>query len=354
MKQLSCDFQLDALLITDPYNIRYLSGFRGGEGALYISKNQNVLITDSRYTEQAEKESEFAVIEENSAHNRVQILKECIWKEKSGFNQGFSMGYEDNYMICSEFEQLREKLPVTKWAPLKHHINDFRRIKTEEEIALLAKAESIGDYAFSQILKVLKPGMTEIEVAATLEYHMKMAGAENLSFSTIVASGIHSSMPHAIPDEKKLEYGDFLTMDFGCKYKGYCSDMTRTVVIGKASEKQREIYQVVLNAQLSALDALCAGKTGKEIDRVARTIIERAGYGNYFGHGLGHSVGLYIHENPRLSPTDDTVLEEGMIETVEPGIYIPGFGGVRIEDMAVVTKNGCKNLASSPKELIEL
>lgn len=354
MKQLSCDFQLDALLITDPYNIRYLSGFRGGEGALYISKNQNVLITDSRYTEQAEKESEFEVIEENNKHNRMQILTECIQKEKNGLNQSFSMGYEDDYMVCSELAKLREKLPVTKWAPLKHHINDLRRIKTKEEIDFLAKAESIGDYAFSQIIKVLKPGMTELEVAATLEYHMKMAGAEDLSFSTIVASGIHSSMPHAIPDEKKLEYGDFLTMDFGCKYKGYCSDMTRTVVIGKASEKQREVYQVVLNAQLAALDSLCAGKTGKEIDAVARTIIEKEGYGKYFGHGLGHSVGLYIHENPRLSPSDNTVLEEGMIETVEPGIYIPGFGGVRIEDMVVVTKNGCRNLASSPKELIEL
>ncbi len=354
MKRITCDFQLDAMLITDPYNIRYLSGFRGGEGALYISKTQNVLITDSRYTEQAEKESDFEVIEEGGSHSRTQILTECIQKEKRPLNQGFSMGYEDQYMICADFEKIKEKVPASKWVPLKNHINDLRRIKTEEEIEYLAKAESIGDYAFTQILKVLKPGMTELEVAATLEYHMKMAGAEDLSFSTIVASGIHSSMPHAIPNEKKLEYGDFVTMDFGCKYKGYCSDMTRTVVIGKASEKQKEIYQIVLNAQLAGLNALCAGKTGKEIDHVSRAVIERAGYGKYFGHGLGHSVGLYIHENPRLSPSDDTVLEAGMIETVEPGIYIPGFGGVRIEDMVLVTESGCRNLASSPKELIEL
>lgn len=161
-------------------------------------------------------------------------------------------------------------------------------------------------------------------------------------------------MPHAIPGEKRLEEGDFITMDFGCKYKGYCSDMTRTVVLGKASEKQKEIYQVVLKAQLAALDALKAGVTGKSVDQVARDIITEAGYGECFGHGLGHSVGLFIHENPRLAPTDDTVLQAGMIETVEPGIYVPGFGGVRIEDMVVVTEDGYRNLASSPKELIEI
>lgn len=354
MKKLSCDFQLDALLITDPYNMRYLSGFRGGEGALYISKTRNVLITDSRYTEQAARESEFEVIEENRDHNRRQILTECIRKEKHKNASAFSMGYEDNYMKCADFAQLAEALPVTNWEPLKGHIDEFRRIKTPEEIELLAKAEAIGDYAFSRVLEVLKPGMTELEVAAVLEYHMKMAGAEDLSFSTIAASGIHSSMPHAIPDEKKLAQGDFLTMDFGCKYKGYCSDMTRTVVIGRASRKQKDIYSIVLEAQLGALDAIRSGKTGKEIDCVARDIITKAGYGQYFGHGLGHSVGLYIHEDPRLSPTDDTVLQAGMIETVEPGIYIPGFGGVRIEDMVVVTENGCRNLTGSPKELIEL
>ena len=161
-------------------------------------------------------------------------------------------------------------------------------------------------------------------------------------------------MPHAIPGEKKLEEGDFVTFDFGCKYKGYCSDMTRTVVLGKASEKQKEIYDTVLKAQLAALEALKAGVTGKSVDKVARDIIAQAGYGECFGHGLGHSVGLFIHENPRLSPSDETVLQAGMVETVEPGIYVPGFGGVRIEDMVVVTEDGYRNLAHSPKELIEV
>jgi len=249
---------------------------------------------------------------------------------------------------------MKENLCVDTWVPLKGDVDALRQIKSEEELEYLEKAEAIGDLAFEKILTILKPGMTELEVAAELEYQMKKAGAENFSFSTIVASGLNSSMPHAIPGEKKLEEGDFVTMDFGCTYKGYCSDMTRTVVLGKASEKQKEIYNTVLKAQLAALDAIKAGVTGKSVDKVARDIITEAGYGECFGHGLGHSVGLFIHEEPRLSPAGETVLEENMIETVEPGIYVPGFGGVRIEDMVAVTKDGCKNFTHSPKELIEI
>ncbi len=344
--------KIDALLITDPYNMRHLSGFRGGEGALYISRTQQVLITDSRYTEQASKESSFTVVEENSGHKRAQILRECM--EKEGKEHGFSMGYEDESMLCAQFDRLKAELNVTYWVPMGGSVDELRRIKTEEELEYIARAEDIGDQAFAAVLKILKPGMTELQVAAELEYEMKKAGAEGTSFSTIVASGLNSSMPHAIPGNKKLEEGDFITMDFGCMVNGYCSDMTRTVVLGKASEKQKEIYQVVLKAQLAALDAIRAGVTGKSVDKVARDIIADAGYGDCFGHGLGHSVGLFIHESPRLSPNDDTVLQEGMTETVEPGIYVPGFGGVRIEDTVVVTRDGYRNLASSPKELIEI
>lgn len=343
-------FGVDALLITDPFNMRFLSKYRG-EGAVYISKTQQVIITDSRYTEAAEKESTFTVIEENREHKRSQILNECIVKEGKAI---LRLGYEDQFMRCSEFVAMNKELSNVEWIPLEGKVDVLRRIKTEEELEYLAKAEAIGDYAFSEVCKELKPGMTELQVAALIEFYMKMAGAEGLSFDTIAASGVHSSMPHAIPSEKKLEEGDFLTMDFGCKYKGYCSDMTRTVVIGKASEKQKEIYNIVLKAQLAALAAVQAGKRGKDVDKVARDIIAEAGYGANFGHGLGHSVGLFIHEEPRLSPNDDTILEEGMIETVEPGIYVPGFGGVRIEDMVVVTKEGCRNLTKSPKELIEI
>lgn len=343
---------LDAMVITDPFNMRYVSGFRGGEGVLYISGTQKVLITDSRYTEQAENESDFTVVEENREHPRTTILRECMEKEEK--TEGFRMGYEDQSLLCSQFDKMRADLDVTEWVPMKGDVDALRQIKSEEELAYLAKAEEIGDKAFEKILTILKPGMTELEVAAELEYQMKKEGAENLSFSTIVASGLNSSMPHAIPGEKKLEEGDFVTMDFGCTYKGYCSDMTRTVVLGKASEKQKEIYNTVLKAQLAALDTIKAGVTGKSVDQVARDIIAEAGYGDCFGHGLGHSVGLFIHEEPRLSPNGETVLEEGMIETVEPGIYVPGFGGVRIEDMVAVTKEGCVNFTHSPKELIEI
>lgn len=339
----------DALLITDPYNMRYISGFRGGEGILYLSRNQHVLITDSRYTEAAMNESDFTVAEENREHKRTDLLKECLERDGAQI-----LGYEDCSMLCCEFDRFREKFPVRQWKPVGQAVNQLRQIKSPEELECLRKAESIGDAAFTAILDFLRPGISELEAAARLEYEMKLHGAHGFSFDTIMASGLHSSMPHAIPDEKKLEYGDFVTMDFGCIYRGYCSDMTRTVVLGKASEKQKEIYQTVLQAQEAALAKVRAGVRGCEVDKVARELITKAGYGSYFGHGLGHSVGLFIHEEPRLSPNDQTVLQPNMIETVEPGIYVPGFGGVRIEDMVIVTEDGCENLTHSPKHLIEL
>ncbi|MCF0145041.1 MAG: aminopeptidase P family protein [Eubacterium sp.] len=337
--------EADAVLITDPFNMRYLSGFCGGEGMLYVSRKQKILITDSRYVEQAGRETEFQVVEEKTGHVRTDILRECLMEESVSV-----IGYEDRDLRCHAFSVLQEKLPQVKvWKPLDQRISRLRSVKTTEELTCLEKAESIGDAAFSEIPGILRPGMTEKEVAAELEYRMKKHGAEGVSFSTIVASGVHSSMPHAVPTDKKLETGDFVTMDFGCMYEGYCSDMTRTVVIGKASDQQNRIYDIVLEAQKACLDGLRAGITGKEADALARTVICKAGYGEYFGHGTGHGVGLYIHEEPRLSPSDLTVLEEGMVVTVEPGIYLPGFGGVRIEDMVVITKTGCRNLTKSPK-----
>ena len=231
------ELKLNALVITDPYNMRHVSGFRGGEGALYISAAQKVLITDSRYTEQAGKESDFTVIEECRGHNRQTILKECM--EKENVSGDFHMGYEDQSMLCCDFDKLRKELPVQTWTPLGSRIDDLRQIKTEEELGYLARAEEIGDKAFAEFLKIVKPGMTELEAAAELEYLMKKEGAEDLSFNTIIASGLNSSMPHAIPGYKKLEEGDFVTCDFGCKYKGYSSDMTRTFVLVKAIDKQK-------------------------------------------------------------------------------------------------------------------
>lgn len=342
--------KIDAMLISNPYNMRYISGFRGGEGTLYISLKSKVLITDSRYTEAAGQESDFMVIECNRNRKTTDILKELIQKE-----QVYNLGYEDNSMLCSTFQEYQTALPmISRWIPLKDTVCELRQIKTEEEIAYLRHAEAIGDMAFSKILNMIKPGMTERELQAELEYQMMKCGAEGTSFDTIVASGIHSSMPHAIPTDKKIEMGDFVTMDFGCRYQGYCSDMTRTIVVGKASEKQKEIYRLVWEANQVTESFLHPGMICKEVDKIARDIIAKGGYGNCFGHGLGHSVGLEIHESPACNTRDTTVLRPNMIMTIEPGIYLPGFGGVRIEDMVVITEDGYENLTHSTKELIEL
>lgn len=338
----------DAMLITDPYNMRYLSGFRGGEGILYISGKSHVLITDSRYTEEAEAESSYTVEEESRKNPRLDIISRLIREE--GVK---SVGFEDLSMRCVEFEQLTAALPDgLKMIPLGGCVNELRQIKSDEEIRLLAKAEAIGDAAFSDMLTILKAGMTEREAATELEYRMKKHGAQGFSFTTIAASGPNSSMPHAIPTDRSLAEGDFLTMDFGCTYEGYCSDMTRTVAIGSVSGRQRKIYDTVLAAQRAALEGMHAGMTGEEADALARDVITDAGYGGCFGHALGHSVGLFIHEEPRLGPGSRTVLRDGMIETVEPGIYVPGFCGVRIEDMVVIREGGIENLTRSGKELI--
>ena len=341
---------LDAVLVSDGYNMRYLSGFTGATGYLLITKNSKTLFTDSRYTVAATAQApDYTVVEVDAARDYCRFINEVLSAEGI-----VTLGFEANQVRYSTYVNLKDRLKVKELVPLGGELADLRRIKTTEEIALHRQAEHIGDIAFEEILKELKPGVTELEVAAKLEYIMKMNGADKLSFDSIIASGVNSSKPHAEPGHKKIESGDFVTMDFGCVYNGYCSDMTRTVVVGKANAKQKEIYNTVLAAQLAVLDMLKPGLKGKEYDKVARDVIYGAGYEGYFGHGLGHSVGLEIHENPRFSMIEEDIVEAGMIMTVEPGIYIPDFGGVRIEDMVVLTENGYENLTNSRKELIEL
>ena len=358
---------VDAFIITDPYNLRYYTGFRGGEGFAFISNHYSqVLITDSRYTEAAEKEcyEGFTVRQFDARTSIYDILMEYIVDDNT-----FTIGFENESISYNMYSRFTTKLNDEKYNQLKKQnefdkplefkpLNDAllipRQIKTPEEIELLREAEHIGDMAFEDILGILKPGMTELEVAAELEYSMKKHGAEGFSFDTIAASGMNSSMPHAIPSNKKLEMGDFLTMDFGCRYQGYCSDMTRTVCIGKASDEQKQIYNIVLSAQLAVLDAVKPGMMCKEVDKIARDYITNQGFGNYFGHGLGHGVGLYIHESPAFNTRDESIVRPGMIETDEPGIYLPGKFGVRIEDMILITEDGCESLAKSEKKLIEL
>jgi len=337
----------EAVLISDELNMRYLSGFRGGEGLVFVSPKRQILITDSRYTEQAANESEFEIIEEKREHTRSDILKELVREENIS-----SLAYEDLSMRCSELEGFKEALTgITSWVPLKSAANDLRRIKTPEELELLRKAFRISQEAFSDLLGIIRPGMTEKEARAELEYRMMKKGASGLAFATIIASGTNSSMPHAIPSDRAFENGDFVTFDFGCHYEGYCSDMTRTIALGEVSEEQKEVYETVLKAQKEAILMLKAGVKCSDADRTARKIISDAGYGQYFGHGLGHSLGLFIHEKPALSPSDDSILQENILVTVEPGIYLPGKFGVRIEDTVIIAKDGCEDLVYLPKEL---
>ena len=348
VKKILEEKKLDAILVSNGYNMRYLSGFSGATGYLYLSHYKKAVLTDFRYTIQAEEEAgDYQIME--VSQNYYEHIKELL-----GSDHGKKIGVEGKDLLYYDFAKWKETMPDVEWFPLEDELSNLRIIKTPEEITAIEKAEAIGDKAFTDILNMIKPGITELEIAAHLEFFMKKYGAENLSFDTIAASGIHSSMPHAVPTNKKVENGDFITMDFGCVYKGYCSDMTRTIVVGKASEEQKKVYQTVLDAQIAALNFIKAGCKGKEIDAIARKVIEDAGYKGCFGHGLGHSVGLFIHESPRLSPSEESVIQANVIETVEPGIYIKGFGGVRIEDLVVVTEDGYRNLTHSEKKLIEL
>ncbi len=349
VQELLPKLKIEALLISNGNNMRYVSGFAGATGYLYISEKRHAVITDFRYTIQAEMEAQGYEIITIGNGGYEESINDILSTDKVE-----RLGFEAEDMLYADFSKLKEKLKAKEFMPIGGDITRLRRIKTPRELEYIRKAEEIGDQAFTEILTFIKPGMSELEIAARIEYLLKVNGAEGMSFNAIVASGVNSSMPHAVPSRKKVETGDFLTMDFGCIYNGYCSDMTRTIVIGKASDEQKKVYNTVLKAQLAALDFIKAGYKGKEVDKVARDIIYGAGYEGCFGHGLGHSVGLFIHENPRLSMLEEDIIEAGMTETIEPGIYIKGFGGVRIEDLVAVTEDGCVNFASSEKKLIEL
>ncbi len=339
----------DALLVASPHNLRYFTGFCGGEGVALIGENTKFLFVDSRYTEAAKNEAkDFTVIEFAGGKRNEEIflrIKEAGSK---------TLAFEDGEMSVQEYQGLQKAMQGIAFVGMTKELAGYRMVKTEEELSLLRKAEQIGVDAFLKVLPQIKPGVAECEIAAELEYQVRKLGAEGTSFETIVVSGVKSSMPHGKPNGKKIELGDFVTLDFGCRYGGYCSDMTRTLVVGKATEEQKKIYQTVLLAQETGLSAIKAGITGKEADTAARKVIEDAGYGKYFGHSLGHGVGLLIHEQPNLSPFSETVLEAGMVVTCEPGIYLPMFGGVRIEDMVCVTQDGIENLTHLSKELLEL
>lgn len=339
---------IESALILNDYNRNYLTNFTGDESYLLVTKKDSYFITDGRYTEQARSEVFNCKILEYKG--RIEdfiagILFELNIK---------SIGIEEDTLTLKEYEKYKEAFKDIEIKRLGDTIKDLRVIKDKSELELIDKAAGIADEAFNYILPFIKEGAIEKEVALELETYMRRLGADGVSFETIVASGKRSSLPHGLASDKVIERGDFVTLDFGCIYKGYCSDMTRTVVVGKASEEQKEIYETVLEANKAVIENLKPNMTCSEIDSVAREIIEIKGYGDKFVHSLGHGVGREIHELPRVSSSVKEVLTSGMVITDEPGIYIEGFGGVRIEDLLVVTSEGCKVLSKSPKHLIEI
>ncbi len=338
---------VDCLLVTCEKNQRYLSGLNYTDGYVAVGKEKAFLLADFRYIEVAkrcESDDLTVVLLESRKMTLGNIFADNGYK---------NIGFEDGAMTVSDLEGMKKTFPNVTFVPCGGLIEEMRAAKTETEVEYVIKAQRIAEKALERLFTLMTPDMTEIDVALELEYGMRKFGAEKTSFDTIAVSGTASSLPHGEPRNIKLEKG-FLTMDFGALYQGYCSDMTRTVVIGKADEKMKKVYDTVLKAQLAALDYVEAGKKGCDCDKVARDIIYGAGYEGCFGHSLGHGVGMFIHENPRLSSMWDKPLETGAIVTVEPGIYIEGKYGVRIEDMVWLKEDGSIDLTNAPKELIEL
>lgn len=336
---------IDAIIISKPTNRRYLSGFTGTSGYLLLTAEENCLITDFRYLEQASIQAEHFSIFKQETH-WYDTLKQLVNK----YNLK-KIGIEKDTITLALYEEYLTHLPGVDFIALADPCARERRIKNAEELKYLQKAVDIADQAFEHIFDILRVGLTEREVAFELEFYMRSIGSEKEAFETIVASGIRSALPHGVASTKVIQAGEFVTFDFGAVYQGYHSDMTRTVVMGTPNSKQKEIYELVLKAQEAVLTNLQPGMKCSQADALARDIIIEAGYGENFGHGLGHGVGLDIHEGPRLSPLDETILEPGMTVTVEPGVYIQGWSGVRIEDLVVITSRGCEILTKSPKNL---
>lgn len=337
---------IDGLYVTGEANVQYLTGKGGKDCALWITERDAYILTDFRYMEMAlELEGLFTFQEVKAGADACDFFL-SIEAER--------IGVEKNNLSLSEYLGFIERLGAERILPVENLVEDLRQIKDPFEIDATRRACAIADGCFSHMCGYLKPGITERQAALEIEFFMKSNGAEDLSFDTICVSGPNTSYPHGVPGLRAIEAGDFVTMDFGCKVDGYCSDMTRTVAVGRVTPEMRSIYEVVLLAQTTACDGIRAGIRCQDADRLARDVIREAGYGEFFGHGLGHGTGLEIHEAPRLRPGFPGELKENQIVSIEPGIYLPKKFGVRIEDLATVTPFGIINNVSSPKELIIL
>ncbi len=340
-------YNLDAILFTNLLNIRYLCGFSGSEGALLLSRDAAWFLCDSRYTTQADAEVGDAAIRQFTA--KLDTVAELITELKL-----LRIGYEAAHTTVEDFNVLSGKLTGRELVSISGDLDQIRSCKDSEELGRLRKVASIASTSLLAVLPILKPGISEMVVARELEFEMRRQGADGRAFDFIVASGERGAMPHGRASDKTVKAGELVTIDFGASKDGYYSDETVTVVIGQTDARYREIYGIVKEAHDRAIACVKPGVACRQLDAVARDFIKESGYGEYFGHGLGHGVGLEIHEKPVISPRSESVVEEGMVFTIEPGIYIPGFGGVRIEDTVAVSAHGCELLTLVPKELMIL
>lgn len=334
---------IGAMFVASDINRRYLTGFTGSAGYVLITETDSYLLTDFRYMTQAPQQAaDFKVVEH--APKVMETVKGLL-------GSATKLGFEQEHVTFAAYRHYSEALQGVELVPVSGLVEGLRIFKDENELAIMREAAVLADRTFSHILTKIRPGVTERELDLQMEMFMRENGATSSSFDTIVASGERSALPHGVASSRVLQGNEFITFDFGALFNGYCSDVTRTVVLGEASDRHREVYGIVLEAQLNALDKIRPGMTGREADALTRDIISSYGYGDNYGHSTGHGLGMEVHENPRLSKLSDDILKPGMVVTVEPGIYIPGFGGVRIEDDIVITETGIEIITSSTKEL---
>ncbi len=339
------DHALDAILFSNLKNIRYLSGFTGSEGALLVNRESAWLLCDSRYTSQANTETIGVDVRQFS--EKQDAIRNLIDEHRF-----YRIGFESAYTTVSAFSELSAKLHGCELVPIGSKLDQIRMIKDEQELTLLGSVAALASDALSNVLELLRPGISEAELARELEFEMRRRGAEGRAFDFIVASGERGAMPHGRATDKLIKSGELVTIDFGAVMAGYHSDETVSIAVGEPDSRCREIYAVVKEAHDLAISAVKPGMLCCELDAIARNYIRDSGYGDFFGHGLGHGLGLEIHEKPTISPRSNMEIVEGMVFTIEPGIYIPGFGGVRIEDTISVVAGGCCLLTRFSKELL--
>jgi Xaa-Pro aminopeptidase len=345
--RLLADTNADALLVWNMTNVRYLSGFTGTEGALLIGREYLFFLTDSRYKTQAENQA--AKFEYRISNDKIKNIASAL--EDMGAK---ALAFEDETLTVRQKAQLAEAMPDVEFIALGSKLDDLRLRKDSSELDIMRKAALISEKGFQKAIETIQPGVSEKKVATELEIGMLRNGASGPSFETIVASGHRGALPHGVASAKLIEKGELIVIDFGCVYMGYCSDQTVTVACGDIGQEEEKVYDIVREAQANAMEALKPGVRLKDVDAVARNFISQAGYGEYFGHGLGHGVGMNVHEAPRLNSESETIAQEGMVITVEPGIYLPGRFGVRIEDTMIVTATGCQRITNLDKSLRRL